>query len=248
MTHSFSYGERANSMIRLSNIYRLWMTKKRKQQSYIYSTKLTLLRQQRPGQLSQLITAQLKRYLYFFLQPLVIIQHTYIKDTSDFIRKIVKIRVPNEALIIVLDYESMYTNIVHDEVINAAYNTLSNDHMHQNINGIKRPSIDPFCQLVELAVKCNHFNFNGEHFYQCRGVAMGKVATPTICDIVIFYLKQRNVALSNDKIYKWLIFSDDVFALYFGNLEEATDFYKGQQHPTHVKVQIRNLNIAGHLS
>lgn len=177
---------------------------------------------------------RISEYVDFFLQPFVIKQHTYIKDTSDFIRKIEKIKVPNEALIIVLDYESMYTNIVHDEAINAVYNTLSNDHMHQNINGIKRPSIDAFCQLVELAVKCNNFNFNGEHFYQCRGVAMGHVASPTICDIVIFYLEQRILALSNDKIYKWLRFRDDVFALYLGNLEEATVFLTKANdiHPT----------------
>ena len=75
----------------------------------------------------------ISEYVHFFLQPLVIKQHTYIKDTTDFIRKIEKIRVPDEALIIVQDYESMYTNIVNDEAINAVYNTLSNDHMHQNI-------------------------------------------------------------------------------------------------------------------
>ena len=50
---------------------------------------------------------------------------------------------------------------------------------------------------------------------------MGHVASPTICDIVIFYLEQQNL-LANDKIYKWLRFHDNVFSLYFGNMEEAT--------------------------
>ena len=143
---------------------------------------------------------KISEFVDFFLQPFVIKQHTYIKDTSDFIRKIETLKVPNDALIIVLNYESMYTNIVHDEAIQAVYQTLETDDSHQFINGTKRPSIEAFCQLVELAVKCNNFNFNGEHYYQCRGVAMGHVASPTICDIVIFYLEQRILALSNDKI------------------------------------------------
>ena len=46
-----------------------------------------------------------------FLQPFVSEQHTFIKDTSDFIRKVELITVPDNALIITLDYESMYTNI-----------------------------------------------------------------------------------------------------------------------------------------
>ena len=177
---------------------------------------------------------KISEYVDFFLQPFVVKQHTYIKDTSDFIRKIEKLKVPNDALIIVLDYKSMYTNIVHEEAIQAVYKTLSNDHLHQNIKGVKRPSIEAFCKLVELAVKCNNFNFNGEHYYQCRGVAMGHVASPTICDIVIFYLEQQILSLANDKIYKWLRFRDDVFALYLGNMEEATEFLKKANdiHPT----------------
>ena len=103
---------------------------------------------------------------------------------------------------------------MHEEAIQAVYKTLSIDHSHQYIKGVKRPSIEAFFKLVELAVKCNNFNFNGEHFYQCRGVAMGHVASPTICDIVILYLEQQIISLANDKIYKWLRFRDDVFALY----------------------------------
>ena len=76
---------------------------------------------------------KISEYVDFFLQPFDLKQHTYIKDTSDFIGKIEKLKVPNGALIIVLDYESMYTNIVDEEAIQAVYETLSNDHMHQNI-------------------------------------------------------------------------------------------------------------------
>ena len=136
MTHSFSYGERANSMIRLSNIYRLRVTKKTKTAELYLLNKI---HSDPPTKARPIISTNncpvenISEYVHFFLQPLVIKQHTYIKDTTDFIRKIEKIRVPDEALIIVLDYESMYTNIVNDEAINAVYNTLSNDHMHQNI-------------------------------------------------------------------------------------------------------------------
>ena len=118
----------------------------------------------------------------------------------------------------------MYTKIVHDEAAEAVQKTLSIDQRHQNINGVKRPSIDSFCKLVELAVKYNNFNFNGEHYYQCRGIAMGHTALPVICDIVIYYLEERILSLANNKIFKWLRFRDDVFAIYMGNMEEATAF------------------------
>lgn len=141
---------------------------------------------------------------------------------------------PKNAYIITLDYESMYTNIIHEEAISAVENTLSQSDRHKYVQGIKRPSVKSFCKLVELAVKCNNFKFDGKNYYQCRGVAMGHKASPAICDIVIYFLEQRILALAENKVFKWLRFRDDVFALYTGSEEEATCFLDkaNQIHPT----------------
>ena len=55
---------------------------------------------------------------------------------------------------------------------------------------------------------------------------MGHKASPAICDIVIYYLEERILALANNSIFKWLRFRDDVFAIYMGNIEEATCFFE----------------------
>ena len=177
---------------------------------------------------------RISNFVDFFLQPFVIEQNTYIKDTSDFIRKVERIQVPENALIITLDYESMYTNIVHEEAVESIRKTLMRDDRHCFVNGMKRPSVESFCKLMELAVKCNNFKFNGQNFYQCRGVAMGHKASPAISDIVIFYLEQNILALSEGKIHTWLRFRDDVFAIYTGDKEKAIEFLEtaNQMHPT----------------
>ena len=177
---------------------------------------------------------RISEYVDFFLQPFVTEQHTYIKDTSDFIRKVEKLTVPDDALIITLDYESMYTNIIHDEAVSAIKNTLSGNNKHRYVQGIKRPSLELFCNLVELAVKCNNFRFNGKHFYQSMGVAMGHKASPAICDIVIYYLEERILKLAGENMFKWLRFRDDVFALYVGCETEAIRFLNeaNEMHPT----------------
>lgn len=177
---------------------------------------------------------RISEFVDFFLQPFVSEQHTYMKDTSDFIRKIEQIKIPAEALIITLDYESMYTNIIHEEAVAAVKHTITESDKHQTVHGIKRPSTDSFCKLIELAVKCNNFKFNGNDYYQCRGVAMGHKASPAICDIVIYYLEERILAQANNQIFKWLRFRDDVFAIYTGSEGEANSFLNmaNQIHPT----------------
>ena len=177
---------------------------------------------------------RISEYVDHFLQPFVIEQRTYLKDTSDFIRKVENIRIPKDALLITLDYESMYTNIVHEEAIEAVRKTLTNHSKHQIVGGLLRPSIESFCKLIELAVKCNNFKFNGKDYYQCRGVAMGHRASPAICDIVIFYLEEHILSLADGKIFEWLRFRDDVFAIYIGKEHEAATFLDmaNQIHPT----------------
>lgn len=173
-------------------------------------------------------------FVDFFLQPFVLEQNTYIKDTSDFIRKIEQLQVPKNALIITLDYESMYTNIVHEEAVESVRKTIIRENRHCTVKGMKRPSVESFCKLIELAVKCNNFKFNGRNFYQCRGVAMGHKASPSISDIVIYYLEENILALAEGRIYKWLRFRDDVFAIYTGNEGEAAKFLDtaNEIHPT----------------
>ena len=177
---------------------------------------------------------RLSEYVDFFLQPFVLEQHTYIKDTSDFIRKIEQITVPDNALIITLDYESMYTNIIHDGAVNAVRNTLTKTDRHNYVQGIRRPSVKSFCQLVDLAIKCNNFRFKGENYYQSMGVAMGHRASPAIADIVIYYLEERILAQAGANLFKWLRFRDDVFALYTGSEAEARRFLDAanKMHPT----------------
>ena len=63
---------------------------------------------------------------------------------------------------------------------------------------------------------------------------MGHKASPAICDIVIYYLEEHILSLADGKIFEWLRFRDDVFALYTGNEHEATTFLNmaNQLHPT----------------
>ena len=167
---------------------------------------------------------RISEFIDFFLQPIVTEQNTYLKDTSDLIRKIEMLKVPDNALIITLDYESMYTNIVHAEAYQAVKRTIELDLKHKLINGVKRPSDKYFCKLLELAIARNTFKFNGKNYYQCRGVAMGHRASPSVSDIVIFYLEEKFFKFSKGQVLKWLRFRDDVTALFNGTRAEAISF------------------------
>lgn len=97
---------------------------------------------------------------------------------------------------------------------------------------MRRPSDKYFCKLLELAITKNSFKFNGKNYYQCRGVAMGHRASPSVSDIVIFYLEETFFKFSYGKLLKWLRFRDDVIALFNGTVEEA-EFFLNQANKVH---------------
>ena len=60
------------------------------------------------------------QFVDFHLKPLVCTIPSYVKDTTDFLNKLTATdNLPDNALLVSLDVTSLYTNIPHDEGIDA---------------------------------------------------------------------------------------------------------------------------------
>ena len=98
-------------------------------------------------------------------------QPTYIKDTTDFIRKLEEIKVPNEALLVILDIVSMYTNTPHDEATAAVGKALQQE-TSCNDSKIKTPPTECMLDMLKIIVQNNTFEFNDEtNLWVQHGVA-----------------------------------------------------------------------------
>ena len=72
-----------------------------------------------------------------------------------------------------LDVESMCTNLDHERGLEAVKNAFS-------ANPDPRRSDPHLLELLELSLKNNDFEFNGESFLQITGTAMAKTFFPLI--------------------------------------------------------------------
>ena len=99
---------------------------------------------------------------------------------------------------------------------------------------LNAPHYNFYFSLVDLAVKCINFRFNGKHFYQTMDVAMGHTASPAICAFVINYLEERILELAGKNMFKWLSFRDNVCTLCVGCETKAKRFLNeaNEMHPT----------------
>ena len=117
-------------------------------------------------------TENISCFLDYYLQPLTRALPSYIRDTTDFLQKIRELpALPPESLLVTLDVSSLYTNIPHDEWVNACEEFL-------NTRTDQSPPIKDLYQLRQLILESNTFIFNGAYYLQLQGIAMGTRMVP----------------------------------------------------------------------
>ena len=115
------------------------------------------------------------------LNPLVPKLPSYIKVTPQFLKKLDDLKeLPPGSLLVTLDVSSLYTNIPHNEGIEACRKALKfSDHLSRS--HIKTESI---CDLMRMILTMNNFEFDNNYYIQLHGTAMGTRMVPCLCKLI----------------------------------------------------------------
>ena len=155
-----------------------------------------------------------------FLSDYVPQTKSYLKDTNDFLQKIDQLgEIPDDTLIVSFDVTSLYTNIPAHEALRVAHNTL-----RDNRHGSLKPHNSELVRMLCMVLKNNNFEFNGEHYLQTSGVAMGTRVAPTIANLVMDNFEKLHVYTYHKQPLVWWRFIDDVFSLWTHGRSALYDF------------------------
>ena len=105
------------------------------------------------------------------------------------------------------DVSSLYTNIPNDEEILAVP-----DHIRRDPN---KHNIGPYIiKLLKVVLHSKNFTFNGDHYLQIGGTAMGTGVAPNYINLFMDWLETK--ALNNwpDKLLVWLRFIDEIVIIW----------------------------------
>jgi hypothetical protein len=165
-------------------------------------------------------TERISGFVDHFLRPIVSSQPSYIKDTTDFITKIMAIKdLPDNALLVTLDVSSLYTNIPNDEGIRACSSELSIQRETQAL-----PTVQSLIWLLKLTLRLNNFEFNGKHYLQVGGTAMGTKLAPSYANIFMAKLEQKLINEHRLKPHTWFRFIDDIFCIWTHGADKLEEF------------------------
>jgi hypothetical protein len=165
-------------------------------------------------------TEHLSHYLSDILQPLVDTLPSFIKDTTQFLKKLqnFKFESKKNPIIFTMDIKSLYTVIPNNEGLRALRIFLDK----------RRSCVPPTSTLVRLAqlvLETNCFEFNDKFYQQIGGVCMGTRMGPTYACLFMGFLENRILdQYKGKKPSLYLRYIDDIFCAGNLNSKETTDF------------------------
>ena len=175
-------------------------------------------------------TERISAFVDFFLKPLVKKIPSYIKDTADLINKIEALPpLPENTLLVTMDVQSLYTNIPTDEGLRSSARALLHNRDHHD-----KPSTTELISLLRLVLTCNNFEFNGEHFLQINGTAMGTKVAPSFANIFMAESEETHLLKHTLLPLVWWRFIDDIFCIWTYSETDLQEFmtYLNSCHPT----------------
>ena len=168
-------------------------------------------------------TEKISSFVDIFLNPLTKKADSYIKDTKDFVTRIENLKGFNNPIIGTLDVTSLYTNIPNTEGLSSVEKILKKERPEQ-----ENPKNTTLLKLLDNVLKRNNFQFNGQHYLQIGGTAMGTKVAPAYANLFMRDLEETLLENHEHKPTVWWRYIDDIFFIWEhgeNNLKKWTKYF-----------------------
>ena len=162
----------------------------------------------------------LSAFTEYYLKPLAQKLPSFVKDTTHLLQKIEDLNkdgpFPKGTLLVSWDIVSMFPNIDNNLGIKAVTDAL-------NSREIQVPSTPCIVEAVKICLEHNNSNFQGKHFLQIHGTAMGPKNACSYADLAMGVIDQKAKS-GTIKPRLWWRYRDDIFDLWTQGATKLNDF------------------------
>ena len=147
-------------------------------------------------------------FVDYHLNPLVKKIPSFRKDTNKFLCKLHNLQsIPSNSLLVTLDVSVLYTNIPHDQGIEACREAL---HSRE----VQSPPTEDIVNLILSTLPKNNFSFDDQHYLQVHGTAMGTRMAPSYANLFLGKLERDLLRYTTNIPSTWWRYIDDIFAIW----------------------------------
>ncbi|XP_077674347.1 uncharacterized protein LOC144265548 [Eretmochelys imbricata] len=149
---------------------------------------------------------------------------SYLRDTTDFLRKLQSIGdLPENTILATMDVEALYTNTPHKDGLQAVRNSIP-DNVTANL----------VAELCDFVLTHNYFTFGDNVYLQISSTAMDTRMAPQYANVFMAYLEQRFLSSRPLMPLLYLRYIDDIFIIWTHGKEALEEFHHdfNNFHPT----------------
>ena len=166
-----------------------------------------------------------------FIGLLVPLCKSYIRDPTHLINILNELSVQSGILLCILGLTSLYTNIPHNEDIQAMKEMLA---IHRSPHDLFHSSY--IVEKLTVVLTNNNFEFNGIYYHQVSGIAMGlKLASP-YTNLFMTKFEEKYVQTYPLHPIIWKCFIDDIFLIWPRGVEPPHDFINHLNTTSHNQI------------
>ena len=163
-------------------------------------------------------TYQLSKYLTTVLKPLTDESRHKLQSTENFIDAIKTVQVPDDYKLVSFDVKSLFTSIPLQLALDCTETAINNSTIE-----LPLPT-DDLMDLLNLCLTSTYFQYNGKHYKQLHGTAMGSPVSVVVAEIVMQNIEERALATYKRTLPLWLRYVDDTFTAV--HKDEIDDFHE----------------------
>ena len=163
-------------------------------------------------------TYQLSKYLTTVLKPLTDESRHKLQSTENFIDAIKTVQVPDDYKLVSFDVKSLFTSSPLQLALDCTETAINNSTIE-----LPLPT-DDLMALLNLCLTSTYFQYNGTHYKQLHGTAMGSPVSVVVAEIVMQNIEERALATYKRTLPLWLRYVDDTFTAV--HKDEIDDFHE----------------------
>ena len=168
-------------------------------------------------------TYQLSKYLTTILQPLTDKSRRKLQSTEDFINATKTVQIPDDYKLVSFDVKSLFTSIPLQLALQCTETAIL-----QSTDPLPLPTED-IMDLLNLCLTSTYFQYNGKHYKQLHGTAMGSPVSVVVAEIVMQNIEESALSTCRQTIPLWLHYVDDTFTAVQHNEIDAFHYHLNGQ-------------------